>query len=123
MRKLCFLSIFEEKQSIKPLKSLFSPKLWKKIMSEIQEIDTVLLHVQRVAQRLKLPLNDIITQQILLLGDAFYGYRYTATGFTAVWSAADQLLKVFDVHGRVLETFSITENAEVIPLDSQRRAA
>ena len=92
-------------------------------MEEIQEIDTVLRLVRQAVRRLRLPENDIITQQILLLGDAFYGYRYTATAFTAVWSAADQLLKMFDANGRELEMFSTNENAEVLPLNSQRRAA
>ena len=92
-------------------------------MSEIQEIDTVLQQVRQIAQRLHLPVNDVITQQILLLGDAFYGYRYTAMEFTAVWSAADQMLKMFDVDGRPLGNFTMPENEEVIPLSPQRRAA
>jgi hypothetical protein len=92
-------------------------------MSEIQEIDTVLQHVRQAAKRLHLPANDVITQQILLLGDAFYGYRYTAMEFTAVWSAADQLLKMFDSNGRPLEHFSVPESGEVIPMNPQRRAA
>jgi len=92
-------------------------------MGEIQEIDTVLQHVRQVAQRLHLPANDVITQHILLLGDAFYGYRYTAMEFKAVWSAADQLLKMFDSNGRPLGNFPVPENGEVIPLNLQRRAA
>jgi len=92
-------------------------------MSEIQEIDTVLQRVRQIAQRLHLPANDVITQQILLLGDAFYGYRYTAAEFKAVWSAADQILKMFDSNGRPLGNFTVPGNDEVIPMNPQRRAA
>jgi len=92
-------------------------------MDDIQEIDTVLQHVRQVARRLHLPANDVITQQILLLGDAFYGYRYTAKEFRAVWSEADQLLKMFDSNGHHLGNFPIPENSDVISLNPQRRAA
>jgi len=92
-------------------------------MNEIREIDTVLQHVRQIARRLHLPANDVITQQILLLGDAFYGYRYTAMEFRAVWSAADQLLKMFDANGYPLGNFSVPANDEVIPLNFQRRVA
>ena len=92
-------------------------------MGEVQEIDTVLQHVRQVARRLHLPSNDVITQQILLLGDAFYGYRYTTMEFMAVWSAADQLLKMFDSNGRPLGNFPVPETCEVIPMHPQRRAA
>jgi hypothetical protein len=96
-------------------------------MDGVLEIDSVLQQVRLALQRLRLPSDAAITQQILLLGDSFYGYRFTAMDFTAVWSAADQILKVFDSNGRALETFPTTEiseeTSESIPMFPQRRAA
>jgi hypothetical protein len=94
-------------------------------MNDIQEIDTVFQHVRQAAGRIHLPSDAVITQQILLLGDAFYGYRFTATDFRAIWSAADQTLKVFDPNGRALEVCPTSENAvESLLLSSpQRRVA
>jgi hypothetical protein len=93
-------------------------------MDGIQEIDTVLQHVRQVARRFRLPSDAAVTQQILLFGDSFYGYRFTALDFTAIWSAADQILKIFDIEGQVLETLSVVDTpVESIPLIPQRRAA
>ena len=94
-------------------------------MDGIQEIDTVFQHVQQAARRFYLPSDTAITQQILLLGDAFYGYRFTAMDFRAVWSAADQTLKVFDPNGRVLEIVPTSENTmgSMLLPSSQRRVA
>ena len=101
-------------------------------MEDVLEIDIVFQQVRQAARRLRLASGSAITQQILLLGDAFYGYRFYAADFTAVWSAADQVLKIFDIHGRALETFTIATVAEetpnVTPFESllmipQRRAA
>ena len=97
-------------------------------MNGIQEIDTVLQHVRQVALRFRLPSDAAITQQILLFSDSFYGYRFTIMDFTAIWSAADHFLKVFDSAGRVLAAFPISGRADVIsvesiPLTSQYRAA
>ena len=66
-----------------------------------------------------------MTQQILLLGDAFYGYRFTSVDFAAVWSAVDQTLKIYDHEGRLLEVFSSPEEstAEAIPLPSSQKKA
>ena len=97
-------------------------------MDDIQEIDTVLHHVRQAMRRLHIPTDATFTQQILLLGDSFYGYRFTAKNFTAVWSAADHVLKVFDAGGKALETFPVTEYtektaAETFPWTPQLRAA
>ena len=97
-------------------------------MESIQRIDTVLQHLWEAIERLQLPLDATITQQILLLGDAFYGYRFTSSDFTAVWSAEDQILKVFDAHGRALEVFQVSAitgetSVELVPLSTQRKAA
>ena len=97
-------------------------------MDGILEIDTVFQHVRRAAQRYRFPSDAAITQQILLFGDSFYGYRFTAPRFTAIWSAADQTLKVFDSDGQILEVFPLSEQTEeissvTIPLTPQRRAA
>ena len=97
-------------------------------MDAIQEIDTVLQHVRQVAHRFHLPSDAAITQQILLFSDSFYGYRFTIMGFTAIWSATDQILKVFDSAGHVLEAFPTSEHADVIfresiPLTPRYKAA
>jgi hypothetical protein len=89
-------------------------------MDDVQEIDIVMQHVRQAARRFRVPADATITQQILLLGDSFYGYRFTATGFTAVWSAADQTLKVCDSEGEMVEVYS-PNDAEL--LLSQRKAA
>jgi len=89
-------------------------------MSDVQEIDIVMQRVRQVARRLRLPADSAITQQILLLGDAFYGYRFTATGFTAVWSAAAQTLKICDGDGEMIEIVS-PKSVELPSM--QRRAA
>ena len=98
-------------------------------MDGIQEIDTVLQHVRRIARRFRISSDAAITQQILLLGDAFYGYRFTAMDFTAIWSAVDQTLSVCDRESQTSEFFSLSENVressvEVRPsYPSQLRAA
>ncbi len=71
-------------------------------MSRVQENDSVLQSVRRAALYFGLASDGAVGQQILLLGDAFYGYRFTAKDYTAVWSATDQTLKVFDLNGRCL---------------------
>jgi len=97
-------------------------------MNEVREIDTVLHHVRQAVKRHRLPSDAAITQQILLFGNAFYGYRFTIQGFTAVWSAADKILKIFDPDGKMLESAPLSEDVreasiESIPLTHQRRAA
>ena len=97
-------------------------------MNDVREMDTVLRHVRRVAQRYQLPADVAITQQILLFGNAFFGYRFNAQDFTVIWSAADQILKVFDSDGKMLEMFPLTESpektdAEKFSLTTQRTAA
>ena len=95
-------------------------------MDGIQGVDTVFQLARQVARRLGISSEGAMTQQILLLGDAFYGYRFATVDFAAVWSAVDQTLKVYDHEGRFLEVFSSAkENAvEAIPLPSlQKRAA
>jgi len=98
-------------------------------MDGVLEIDSVLQHVRHTAQRLRFSADTALTQQILLLGDAFYGYRFTATDFTAVWSAADQMLKMYDRDGRMLGFFSPTKEPEESAVEpaavppSQRKAA
>ena len=98
-------------------------------MSNIQEMDTVLQRVRQAAQRFGVSADAVITQQILLFGDAFYGYRFTATDFAAVWSAVDQTIKVYDREEQLLEVFSPSE-AGVQPAETilslpvlQRKAA
>jgi len=97
-------------------------------MNGIQEIDTVLQHVRQVALRFCLPSDTAITQQILLFSDSFYGYRFSIMDFTAIWSAADQILKVFDSAGRVLAVCPISGRTDVtsgtsIPLTLKYNAA
>ena len=71
-------------------------------MFEVQEIDPVLVAVKRAIRQLGIASDGPMGQQILLLGDAFYGYRFTGQSVTAVWSAADQMLTVFDQYGKRL---------------------
>ena len=71
-------------------------------MYEVQEIDPVLTAVKGAIRQLGLTAEGPIGQQILLLGDAFYGYRFTGKDMTAVWSATEQTLTVFDQHGKRL---------------------
>jgi hypothetical protein len=83
-------------------------------MEGVQEIDTVLHHVRQAARRYRVPADTAIAQQILLLGDSYYGYRFTASGFTAVWSAADQTLKVCDGDGEMVEIFIAAKDAATL---------
>ena len=98
-------------------------------MDGIQEIDAVLQFVRQAAQQFHVPSDAAITQQILLFGDSFYGYRFTTIGFTAIWSATDQTLKMFDPEGQIMEIFSLSKNTAGTSLESismpllQRRAA
>ena len=97
-------------------------------MNDVREIDMVLQHVRRATLRYQLPADVAITQQILLFGNAFFGYRFTSQDFTAIWSAADMMLKIYDPNGKVLEVFPLPaylekKDAETIPLTIQRRAA
>ena len=78
-------------------------------MEGVQEIDSVLQQVRQWARRFCVPSDAVITQQILLFGDSFYGYRFTAKDFTAIWSAAEQTLKVYDRDGQILESFTLSE--------------
>ena len=78
-------------------------------MDGVREIDSVLQRVRQATRRLRIPSDAAITQQILLFGDSFYGYRFTTVGFTAIWSAAEQTLKVHDHDGQVLEVFPTAE--------------
>ena len=97
-------------------------------MDDVLEIDTVLQHVRQIARKLRVPSDTAVTQQILMFAESFYGYRFTTPDFMAIWSAADQILKVFDPNGRMLETLSISVGTEgsfmdSIPVIPQRRAA
>ncbi len=71
-------------------------------MTSVLGNDAVLQSIQQAAFHYGISSEGAVGQQILLLGDAFYGYRFTARHFTAVWSASDQTLKVFDLDGRCL---------------------
>ncbi len=71
-------------------------------MNEVQGIDPVLISIRRAIRQLGIAAEGPMGQQILLLGDAFYGYRFTGQEITAVWSATDQTLTVFDQHGKRL---------------------
>jgi len=83
-------------------------------MDDIREIDPVLRQVRRAARQYRLPPDAPIVQQILLFGDSFYGYRFTTQGFTAVWSAADQILKVLGADGQVLDVCSLPETVAAV---------
>ena len=78
-------------------------------MEGVQEVDFVLQRVRQATRRYRVPSDAAITQQILLFGDSFYGYRFTTMGFTAIWSAAEQTLKVCNPDGHLLEVFPVQE--------------
>jgi len=78
-------------------------------MDGVREIDSVLQRVRQATQRFCVPSDAPITQQILLFGNSFYGYRFTTTGFTAIWSAAEQSLKICDPDGQILEVLPTSE--------------
>ncbi len=71
-------------------------------MPSITEVDPILKSVRAAARQYGFSAEGAVGQQILLLGDAFYGYRFTSLEFTAVWSASDQNLKIFDLNGKCL---------------------
>ncbi|MDR1478799.1 MAG: hypothetical protein LBJ00_07645 [Planctomycetaceae bacterium] len=71
-------------------------------MSDVKKIDHVLRGVINAVKAFGIIEEGLIGQQILLLGDTFYGYRFTAKEFTAVWSVSDQMLNVFDKDGKRL---------------------
>lgn len=78
-------------------------------MNEIREVDPVLQRVRQATRRLRIPSDAVITQQILMFGNSFYGYRFTAPGVTAIWSAVEQTLKVCGHDGKVLDILSTSE--------------
>ncbi|MDR1924061.1 MAG: hypothetical protein LBQ66_06775 [Planctomycetaceae bacterium] len=101
-------------------------------MSEVKKIDHVLQGVIKAAQNYGIIEEGPIGQQILLLGDTFYGYRFTAKEFTAVWSVSDQMLNIFDSNGKRLgssiltspkENKKNTESAVHLPDQKDRNAA
>ncbi|MDR3233943.1 MAG: hypothetical protein LBT46_09835 [Planctomycetaceae bacterium] len=70
-------------------------------MNDLYAIDTIEQRVRQTALQHHFRA-ETQTQQILLLGDAFYGYRFIAADFAAVWSAADNTLNFFDANGQLL---------------------
>lgn len=97
-------------------------------MEGTQKIDTVMQHVWQAAKRWGVSSEAVMTQQILLLGNSFFGYRFTTSGFAAIWSAVDQSIKVYDKKEQLLEVFTALETAaesasNVLPLHSLQRAA
>lgn len=71
-------------------------------MPEVHEIDPVLQSVRQAAHHFGIHSEGPLGQQILLLGETFYGYRFTSREFTAVWSVTDQTLNIFDSNGKRL---------------------
>ena len=98
-------------------------------MDNVLEVDRVLQYVRQVARQSGFATDAALTQQILLFSEAFYGYRFTAKDFTAIWSAADQTIKMHDRDGRTLGVFSVAKDddsssAQPLALPAlQRRAA
>jgi len=80
--------------------------------------DPILKLVQSSVRQYGLVDEGPMGQQILLLGDTFYGYRFTSKEFTAVWSAADQTLNVFDPYGKQLGSSLVSVESGVLH-DSQ----
>ena len=78
-------------------------------MDDVREVDPLLQRVRQATRRFQIPSDSTITQQILLFGDSFYGYRFTTSGFTVIWSAAEQTIKICDPDGQVVEVSSTAE--------------
>ena len=97
-------------------------------MANIQEVDTLLQQVRHAAGQFRFSEDAAISQQILLFGDYFYGYRFLTTEFTAIWSASDQTLKLFDSNDQMLSVLPTLElipgkSAELISSAPQRKVA
>jgi hypothetical protein len=90
-------------------------------MEKNNQTDLVLQRVQHLAAEYRLT-NRTLTQQILLLGDAFYGYRFVCTDYVAVWSAAADAIKLFTATGKLLADTAVTDTLP-FPVQSERRAA
>ena len=88
-------------------------------MSGVQEIDPVLKSVRQAVSRLGIDSEGPLGQQILLLGETFYGYRFTSKEFTAVWSVTDQTLNIFDAHGKRLGSSLMSVGREERTIDGQ----
>jgi len=78
-------------------------------MDSVREVDFVLQRVRQATRRFSVPTDAAITQQVLLFDNSFYGYRFTTSGFTAVWSAAEQTLRVCNPNGQVLDVIPMAE--------------
>ncbi|MCL2005575.1 MAG: hypothetical protein FWG73_05360 [Planctomycetaceae bacterium] len=97
-------------------------------MAGIHEVDSLLHQVRRTARQFRFSEDAAISQQILLFGDCFYGYRFVATEFTAVWSAVEQTFKLFDHTNQLLGVFPALELAvestgDMISATTQRKVA
>ncbi|MDR1290082.1 MAG: hypothetical protein LBK06_02655 [Planctomycetaceae bacterium] len=93
-------------------------------MSEVKKIDYVLRGVIDAVRGFGITDEGPVGQQILLLGDTFYGYRFTGKEFTAVWSISDQMLNVFDKNGKRLgSSILVTPTGEVKLAEQSERAA
>lgn len=84
-------------------------------MSDVENIDPVLSMVKSSARQFGMIGEGPLGQQILLLGDTFYGYRFTSKEFVAVWSAADQTINFFDHDGKRLGSslMSVTQQETI----------
>ncbi|MCL2743147.1 MAG: hypothetical protein FWE67_04780 [Planctomycetaceae bacterium] len=91
-------------------------------------IDPVVQILRKLADKFSFYRGEPIGQQILLLGESFYGYRFTSREYIAVWSAADNVLNLFDRNGKHLDAaFTNIDLEKTIQLQSVvtevRRAA
>ena len=84
------------------------------VMSSLNGVDPVFAAVKNHAQYYGFNGDGPLGQQILLLGDSFYGYRFTSREYTAIWSANDHTLTFFDVNGKKLGVSSLYTTAEVV---------
>jgi predicted secreted protein len=109
------------------LRQIFATPGWRNAMERVKEVDSVLQFVRRIAKSFRFSAESEIVQQILLLGDSFYGYRFAASEYTAVWSAADRTVKMFDSDGQQLGSFCPdlslnSENVRILPMPSRKAA-
>ena len=83
-------------------------------MNGLHGVDPIFVAVKNHAQYYGFNEDTPLGQQILLLGDSFYGYRFTSREYTAVWSANDHTLTFFDIYGKKIGVSSLYAETDVV---------
>ena len=83
-------------------------------MNSLNGIDPVFGAIKNDASHYGFRAENPVGQQILLVGDLFFGYRFTSPEYTAVWSVHDQTLTFFDIHGKKLGVSNLYAVTEIV---------